>query len=55
MECFPRSRPPPGVVEVAAVLVAARDEEAAIARSVASLREAFPDAEVIVADDGSRD
>jgi hypothetical protein len=43
------------VVELAAVLVAARDEEAAISRTVESLREAFPDAEVIVADDGSRD
>ena len=37
------------------VLVAARDEEATIARTVASLRAAFPDAEVIVGDDGSRD
>jgi hypothetical protein len=37
------------------VLVAARDEEAAIGRTVESLRAAFPDAEVIVADDGSRD
>ena len=41
--------------EIAAVLVAARDEEAAIARTVESLRAAFRDAEVIVADDGSRD
>ena len=37
------------------ILVAARDEEAAIARTVESLRAAFRDAEVIVADDGSRD
>ena len=37
------------------VLVAARDEEATIARTVTALRGAFPDAEVIVADDGSRD
>ncbi len=37
------------------VLVAARDEEASIARTVSALRRAFPDAEVIVADDGSRD
>ena len=37
------------------VLVAARDEEDVIAASVAALREAFPDAEVVVADDGSRD
>jgi hypothetical protein len=43
------------VAEIAAVLVAARDEEKAIAKTVASLREAFPAAEVIVADDGSRD
>jgi hypothetical protein len=43
------------VVEIAAVLVAARDEESDVARTVASLRAAFPDAEVIVADDGSRD
>ena len=38
-----------------AVLVAARDEEERIAPTVAALRERFPDAEVIVADDGSRD
>ena len=37
------------------VLVAARDEEDVIAASVAALREAFPDAEVVVADDGSHD
>ena len=37
------------------VLVAARDEEDAIGRTVTRLREAFPDAEVVVADDGSRD
>jgi hypothetical protein len=37
------------------ILVAARDEEARIGRTVATLRAAFPDAEVIVADDGSRD
>jgi Glycosyl transferase family 2 len=43
------------VVEVAAVLVAARDEEAVITRTVERLRAAFPDAAVIVADDGSRD
>ena len=35
--------------------MAARDEEDAIARAVESLRAQFPDAEVIVADDGSRD
>ncbi len=37
------------------ILVAARDEELVIGRTVAALRRAFPDAEVIVADDGSRD
>ncbi|MEA2240999.1 MAG: hypothetical protein QOD24_555, partial [Solirubrobacteraceae bacterium] len=37
------------------VLVAARDEEGRIGRTVAALREAFPEAEVLVADDGSRD
>jgi hypothetical protein len=43
------------VVDPAAALVAARDEEATIARTIESLRAAFPDAEVVVADDGSRD
>ena len=43
------------MAELAAVLVAARDEETAIARSVKALRAAFPGVEVIVADDGSRD
>ena len=37
------------------ILVAARDEEERIGRTVRALREAFPEAEVIVADDGSRD
>jgi glucosyl-3-phosphoglycerate synthase len=37
------------------VLVAARDEEAMIGGAVEALRQAFPVAEVIVADDGSRD
>ena len=37
------------------VLVAARDEVQAIGRTVTGLREVFPDAEVVVADDGSRD
>jgi hypothetical protein len=37
------------------VLVPARDEEERIERTVAALREAFPEAEVVVADDGSRD
>jgi len=43
------------VAEPAAVLVAARDEEERIAETVKVLRRAFPGAEVIVADDGSRD
>lgn len=37
------------------ILVAARDEEERIGATVRALREAFPDAEVLVADDGSRD
>ncbi len=37
------------------ILVAARDEEQVIARTVTTLREAFPESEVIVADDGSFD
>jgi hypothetical protein len=37
------------------ILVAARDEEATIARTVLALQEQFPDARVLVADDGSRD
>jgi hypothetical protein len=43
------------VDELVAVLVAARDEEAAITQTVESLKETFPGVEVIVADDGSRD
>jgi hypothetical protein len=43
------------VADPAAVLVAARDEESSIAKTVEALREQFPSAEVIVADDGSRD
>jgi hypothetical protein len=43
------------VDEPLTILVAARDEEAAIGATVASLRRTFPAAEVIVADDGSRD
>jgi hypothetical protein len=43
------------VDEPLTVLVAARDEEMSIGRTVSALREQFPDAEVIVADDGSRD
>ena len=37
------------------ILVSARDEETRIGRTVEALRRAFPDGEVIVADDGSRD
>jgi Glycosyl transferase family 2 len=43
------------VREALTVLVAARDEEDRIGDTVAALREAFPDAEIVVADDGSRD
>jgi hypothetical protein len=43
------------VADPAAVLVAARDEQARIAATVDALRAQFPDAEVLVADDGSRD
>ena len=43
------------MAEPLTLLVAARDEEATIAATVAALRSAFPVAEVIVADDGSRD
>jgi glucosyl-3-phosphoglycerate synthase len=37
------------------ILVAARDEESAVGATVANLREALPDAVIVVADDGSRD
>ena len=37
------------------ILIAARDEEARIGTTVAELRRQFPGAEVVVADDGSRD
>jgi hypothetical protein len=43
------------VADPVAILVAARDEEERIAATVAALREAFPDSEIVVADDGSRD
>jgi hypothetical protein len=43
------------VDEPLTILVAARDEEAVIGRTVTTLRREFPGAEVIVADDGSRD
>jgi Glycosyl transferase family 2 len=37
------------------ILIAARDEEERIGSTVAQLRQQFPDAELIVTDDGSRD
>jgi hypothetical protein len=43
------------VAEPRAVLVAARDEAGRIGATVAALQVSFPDAVVIVADDGSRD
>ena len=43
------------MAEPLTILVAARDEEAVIAETVEALRRGFPEAEVIVADDGSRD
>jgi hypothetical protein len=42
-------------VNALTILVAARDEEARIESTVRRLRAAFPGAEVVVADDGSRD
>ena len=43
------------MAEPLVVLVAARDEEAWVGRTVAALRAAFPEAEIVVADDVSRD
>jgi glucosyl-3-phosphoglycerate synthase len=43
------------VVERLTVLVAARDEEERIGETVRALVRAFPEADVVVADDGSRD
>ncbi len=43
------------MTEPRAVLVAARDEEERIGPAVAALRAQFPDAAIVVADDGSRD
>jgi glucosyl-3-phosphoglycerate synthase len=37
------------------ILVAARDEEESVGKTVEALRREFPDAEILVADDGSRD
>ena len=43
------------MTEPLTILVAARDEEDTVAETVRTLRGQFPDAEVLVADDGSRD
>jgi hypothetical protein len=43
------------VAEPLVVLIAARDEEARIGQTVEALHAAFPEAEIVVADDGSRD
>ncbi|HSP71348.1 MAG TPA: glycosyltransferase, partial [Gaiellaceae bacterium] len=46
---------PEADLEPLTILVAARDEADRIAATVRALRDAFPEAEVLVADDGSRD
>jgi Glycosyl transferase family 2 len=43
------------VADLAAILVAARDEEESIGKAVRALRESFPGVPVLVADDGSHD
>jgi hypothetical protein len=43
------------VAEPLTVLIAARDEEPRIGATVEALRRAFPQAQIVVADDGSRD
>jgi len=43
------------VADPVAILVAARDEEGRVGETVRLLRERFPEATVVVADDGSRD
>jgi hypothetical protein len=43
------------VAEPLIVLIAARDEEARIGQTVEALQAALPEAEIVVADDGSRD
>ena len=43
------------MAEVAAVLLAARDEEGRVGTTVEALQAAFPGAAIVVADDGSRD
>ena len=50
-----RAAAAPRVAEPLTILIAARDEEARIGTTIEELRRQFPDAEVIVADDGSRD
>ena len=50
-----RRSTPSLVAELAAILVAARDEEGTVARTIELLHATFPGVEVIVADDGSRD
>ena len=47
--------PAPRVGEPLTILIAARDEAERIGTTIEELRRQFPDAEVIVADDGSRD
>lgn len=43
------------MTEPLTILIAARDEESAIGATVANLRDAFPQAQIVIADDGSRD
>ena len=43
------------MAEHLSILIAARDEEVRIGSTIEALRTQFPDADVIVADDGSRD
>ena len=43
------------MAEPLVVLIAARDEEARIGQTLEALHAAFPEAEIVVADDGSRD
>ena len=43
------------MAEALTILIAARDEEARIGTTVAELRKLFPGAQIVVADDGSRD
>ena len=43
------------MAEPLTILIAARNEEARIGRTIVELKRQFPGADVIVADDGSRD